>query len=149
MNEIRERIEADVKSAMKAGDKVRVSTLRMVSSELKNERIARGEDLNEDAVIGVLARARKQRLEAEEQYREGGRVDLAEKEAAEAAIIQEYLPEPIPDEELEQLIDAAIAETGATSPRDMGAVMGRVMPDVRGRVEGSEVSRRVKGRLSG
>lgn len=149
MNEIRERIEADVKSAMKAGDKVRVSTLRMVSSELKNERIARGEDLDEDAVIGVLAKARKQRLEAEEQYREGGRVDLAEKEAAEAAIIQEYLPEPIPDEELEQLIDAAIAETGATSPRDMGAVMGRVMPDVRGRVEGSEVSRRVKGRLSG
>lgn len=149
MNEIRERIEADIKSAMKAGDKVRVSTLRMVSSELKNERIARGEDLDEDAVIGVLAKARKQRLEAQEQYREGGRVDLAEKEAAEAAIIQEYLPEPIPDEELEQLIDAAIAETGATSPRDMGAVMGRVMPDVRGRVEGSEVSRRVKGRLSG
>lgn len=149
MNEIRERIEADIKSAMKAGDKVRVSTLRMVSSELKNERIARGEDLEEDAVVAVLAKARKQRLEAEEQYREGGRVDLAEKEAAEAAIIQEYLPEPIPDEELEQLIDAAIAETGATSPRDMGAVMGRVMPDVRGRVEGSEVSRRVKGRLSG
>lgn len=149
MNEIRERIEADVKSAMRAGDKLRVSTLRMLSSELKNERIAKGEDLDEDEVVGVLAKARKRRLEAEEQYRDAGRADLAEKEAAEADIIQEYLPEPIGVDELDRLIDAAIAETGATSKRDMGAVMGRVMPDVRGRVEGSEVSRRVRARLAG
>lgn len=149
MNEIRERIEADVKSAMRAGDKLRVSTLRMLSSELKNERIAKAEDLDEDEVVGVLAKARKRRLEAEEQYRDAGRADLAEKEAAEADIIQEYLPEPIGDDELDRLIDAAIAETGATSKRDMGAVMGRVMPDVRGRVEGSEVSRRVRARLAG
>lgn len=149
MNETRETIDADLKAAMKAGDKLRVSTLRMVSSELSNARIEKGEDLDEEEVVAVLARARKQRLESEEQYRDGGREDLAEKEAAEATIIQEYLPEPIPEEELDELIDAAIAETGATSVKDMGAVMGRVMPDVRGRAEGSEVSRRVKERLTG
>lgn len=149
MNETRETIESDLKAAMKAGDKLRVSTLRMVSSELANARIEKGENLDEDEIVAVLARARKQRLESEEQYRSGGRDDLAEKEAAEAAIIQEYLPEPIPEEELDELIDAAIAETGATSVKDMGAVMGRVMPDVRGRAEGSEVSRRVKERLTG
>ena len=149
MNDTRERIEADLKSAMKAGDRTRVSTLRMVTSELKNARIDKGEDLEEDEVVGVLAKAQKQRRESEEQYRDAGRDDLADKEAAEAEIIQEYLPEPISDEELSELIDAAIAETGATSMSDMGAVMGRVMPDVRGRAEGSEVSRRVRERLSG
>ena len=148
MNETRERIDADLKAAMKEGDKVRVSTLRMVSSELQNARIEKGEDLEEDEIVAVLAKAKKQRAESEEQYREAGRDDLADREAAEAAIIGEYLPEPIPDEELDELIDAAIAETGATSMNEMGAVMGRVMSEVRGRVEGSEVSRRVRERLS-
>lgn len=149
MNAIRERIEADLKAAMKAGEKLKVSTLRMVNSELKNARIDKGRDLEEDEVIGVVSKAQKQRREAEEQYREGGREELAEKEAAEAEILQAYLPEPVSDAELDEAIDAAIAETGATEMKDMGAVMGRVMEQVRGRAEGSEVSRRVKERLQG
>lgn len=147
MNAIRERIEADLKAAMKAGEKLKVSTLRMVNSALKNERIDKGRDLEEDEVIAVVSKAQKQRREAEEQYREGGREELAEKEAAEAEILQAYLPEPISDEALDEAIEAAIAETGATGMKDMGAVMGRVMEQVRGRAEGSEVSRRVKERL--
>lgn len=149
MNPIRERIEADLKAAMKAGEKLKVSTLRMVNAALKNERIDRGRDLEEDEVIGVVAKAQKQRREAEEQYREGGRDELAEKEASEAEILQAYLPDPLPEEELDELIEGAIAETGATGMKDMGAVMGRVMAEARGRVEGAEVSRRVKARLKG
>lgn len=147
MTEIQERIEHDLRGALKAGEKLRVSTLRLLSSELKNRRIELGRDLDDEEAIDVLARARKQRLESIEQYRAGGREDLADRETAEAAIIDEYLPEPVSDEELDGLIDAAIAETGATSPKEMGAVMGRVMPQLRGRADGAEVSRRVRDRL--
>lgn len=147
MSEIAERIREDQKGAMKAGDKTRLSTLRMVSSELQNRRIAEGRELEDDEVIEVLARARKQRREAAEQYEEGGRDDLADKELAEEAIIAEYLPEPLSDDELDRLIDGAIEATGASSVKEMGAVMGRVMPQVKGRAEGSEVSARVRKRL--
>lgn len=147
MSEIAERIREDQKGAMKAGEKTRLSTLRMVSSELQNRRIAEGRELEDDEVIEVLARARKQRREAAEQYEEGGRDDLARKELAEEAIIAEYLPEPLSDDELDRLIDEAIEATGASSMKGMGAVMGHVMPQTRGRAEGSEVSARVRERL--
>lgn len=147
MNEITERITADLKRAMKGGEKLRVSTLRLLASELKNRRIELGRDLEEDEVIAVVSRARKQRAEAEGQYREGGREDLADKEAAEARILDEYLPEPVSEEELDRMIDAAVAEAGATGPQQMGAVMGRLMPQLRGRVDGAVVSRKVKERL--
>ena len=92
-------------------------------------------------------RALKQRRESEEQFSKGGRPELAAREAAEAEVIRGYLPEPLADEELDIMIDAAIAEAGATSLKDMGAVMGRLMPMVKGRAEGSVVSARVKERL--
>lgn len=147
MNEVAERIREDQKRAMKAGERIRLSTLRMLASELQNRRIEKGEDLDDEDVIEVLARARKQRREAAEQYEEGGREDLAEKERAEEAIIDEYLPEPLSDDELDRMIEEAIEATGAASPGDMGAVMGRVMPRAKGRVDGSEVSARVRERL--
>lgn len=147
MSEITERISEDQKAAMKAGEKIRLSTLRMVSSELQNRRIEEGRDLEDDEVIEVLSRARKQRREAAEQYEEGGREDLAEKERAEEKIIAEYLPEPLSDDELDRLIDDAIETTGASSMKEMGAVMGRVMPQAKGRAEGSRVSARVRERL--
>lgn len=142
-----ERIQEDQKRALKAQEKERLSALRLLSSELQNRRIELGRDLTDEDAIEVLLRALKQRRESEEQFTKGGRPELAVREAAEAEVIRQYLPEPLEDEELDGMIDAAIAEAGATSMRDMGAVMGRLMPMVKGRAEGSVVSARVKERL--
>jgi hypothetical protein len=142
-----ERIQEDQKRALKAQEKERLSALRLLSSELQNRRIELGRDLTDEDAIEILLRVLKQRRESEEQFTKGGRPELAVREAAEAEVIREYLPEPLADEELDGMIDAAIAEAGATSMRDMGAVMGRLMPMVKGRAEGSVVSARVKERL--
>lgn len=147
MGGIVERIQADQTAALKARERERVSALRLLTAELQNRRIELGRDLTDEDAIEILTRALKQRREAEEQFSRGGRPELAAKEAAEADVIREYLPEPIAEEELSRLIDAAIAETGATSMRDMGAVMGRLMPAIKGRAEGAVVSARVKERL--
>ena len=147
MNGIVDRIQQDQKTALKARERERVSALRLLSSELTNKRIELGRDLTDDDAIAVLTRALKQRRESEEQFVKGGRPELAAKEAAEAEVIRAYLPEPIAEDELSRMIDAAIAETGATSMRDMGAVMGRLMPELKGRADGSIVSARVKERL--
>lgn len=142
-----ERIQADQKSALKAGEKERLSTLRLLSSDLKNRRIELGEDLTDEDAIEVLMKALKQRRESEEQYARGGRPELAAREAAEAEVIRGYLPAQISGEELDAMVDDAIAESGATSLKDMGAVMGRLMPKLKGRAEGAAVSARVKERL--
>ena len=142
-----ERIQAEQKLALKAGEKERLSGLRLLSSELQNRRIELGRAVSDDEAIEVLMRALKQRRESEEQFAKGGRPELAAREAAEAEVIRSFLPEPLTDEELDAMIDAAIAETGATSLREMGAVMGHLMPLVKGRAEGSAVSARVKERL--
>ena len=142
-----ERIREDQMVALKARDKDKVSALRLLSSELKNRRIELGRDLTDEDAIEVLMRALKQRREAEEQFTKGGRPELAAREAAEAELIRMFLPLPLSPEELERMIDAAIAETGATSMRDMGVVMGRLMPEIKGRAEGAVVSARVKERL--
>ena len=142
-----ERIQADQKSALKAGEKERLSGLRLLSSELGNRRIELGRDLTDEDAIEVLMKALKQRRESEEQYAKGARPELAAREAAEAEVIRGYLPAQLSDEELNAMIDAAIAESGATMMKDMGAVMGRLMPKVKGRAEGAVVSARVKERL--
>jgi hypothetical protein len=142
-----ERIQAEQTLALKAGEKDRLSGLRLLSSELQNRRIELGRALSDDEAIEVLMRALKQRRESEEQFTKGGRPELAAREAAEAEVIRSFLPEPLSDEELDAMVDAAIAETGATSLREMGAVMGHLMPMVKGRAEGSAVSARVKERL--
>ena len=142
-----ERIQAEQTLALKAGEKERLSGLRLLSSELQNRRIELGRALSDDEAIEVLMRALKQRRESEEQFTKGGRPELAAREAAEAEVIRSFLPEPLSDDELDAMVDAAIAETGATSLREMGAVMGHLMPMVKGRAEGSAVSARVKERL--
>jgi uncharacterized protein YqeY len=142
-----ERIQADQKSALKAGEKDRLSALRLLSSELKNRRIELGRDLSDEDAIEVLMKALKQRRESEEQYTIGDRPELAAREAAEAEVIRGYLPAQLSDEELDAMIDAAIAEAGASTMKDMGAVMGRLMPKLKGRAEGAVVSARVKERL--
>jgi len=150
MAALKDRLKADLTSAIRAKDEVRKSTIRMALSAISTEESSgdSARELTDDEIITVLTREAKRRREAAEAFRDGGRADSAEREEAEAAVIAEYLPEPLSEAELEQIIDAAIAETGASSPRDMGRVMKIVQPQVRGRAEGSAVAAAVKARLA-
>jgi len=137
-----EQVRGDMTSAMKAGEKERVGALRLVLSELQRAQ----KDGNADEQ-GVLRRERKRRLEAAEQFRGGGRPELAEQEEAEAKIIEGYLPAALDDAELDAIVAAAIAETGASDPRDMGQVMKIVMARSGGRADGKRASARVREAL--
>jgi uncharacterized protein len=142
--QIAERIKSDVASAMKAGERDRVTALRLVLSELqKDEKEGAGDEL------AVLRRERKRRREAAEAYREASRQDLADAEDFEAQIIETYLPAELSDQELDGLVEKAVAETGAESPRDMGKVIKHVMAAAGGRADGRRVSTKVKDVLSG
>jgi uncharacterized protein YqeY len=134
-----EQIQADVKDAMKAGEKQRVHALRLVVNELQKAAKENGGD-----ELEVLQRERKRRFEAAEAYRDGGRTDLAEAEEHEAELIAGYMPEQLSDEELNAIVGDAVAESGATSPKEMGKVMALVMPQVKGRADGKRVSNTVK-----
>ncbi|HWF23818.1 MAG TPA: GatB/YqeY domain-containing protein [Solirubrobacteraceae bacterium] len=141
---VMDQVRTDITSAMKAGEKTRVGALRMVLSELQK---AVKEGSSDE--VAVLRRERKRRIEAAEQFRNGGRPELAEQEESEAELIDGYLPAQLPDAELDALVSAAIAETGATDPKDMGQVMKAVMAKVDGRADGKRVSGRVREVLSG
>jgi uncharacterized protein len=140
--QVAERIRADVTAAMKAGDRDRVKALRLVLSELLKAAKEGGDD--EQA---VLRRERKRRRESEQAYRDAGREDLAAGEAYEAAAIEAYLPAELSDADLDALVATAVAETGATSQRDMGRVMKQVMASAGGRADGKRVSTKVKEAL--
>jgi uncharacterized protein len=140
--QIADRIKSDVSSAMKAGERERVSALRLVLSELQKS--AKDGDGDE---LAVLRRERKRRREAETAYRDAERGDLAQTEAYEASIIEGYLPAELSDAELDALVATAIAETGAESPRDMGKAIKHVMSAAGGRAEGKRVSGKVKEAL--
>ncbi len=146
---LKERIMADMKEAMKAKDTVRLSTLRLLLSEIKNKEIDKRGELTDDEILAVIQKAVKQRRESIQQYKDGGREDLAEKEQKELEVLEAYLPQPLSEEELISLIDEVIKEVGATSMRDMGKVMREIMPKVRGRADGKLVNELVKKRLSG
>ena len=139
-----EQVKDDVKAAMKAGDRERVATLRLVLSELQKAEKEGGDD-----EVAVLRRERKRRHEAATAYREAGRDELAEAEEAEAAVIEEYLPAELSDDELAVIVDEAIAESGAESPAEMGAVMKIAMGKAAGRADGARVSSMAKERLAG
>ena len=144
--ELSERLKADTTAAMKAGEKERVGALRMLSAAvLQAQKDARGGDAD---TVAVLQRERKRRLESAETYREAGRDDLAGAEEREAALIEGYLPEQLSDEELHALVGDAVAELGASSPKEMGKVMAVVMPKVEGRADGKRVSAVVKEKLT-
>ena len=141
--QITERIRADVTAAMKAGERDRVSALRLVLSELqKDAKEGAGDELV------VLRRERKKRREAEEAYRAAGRTEQADAEAFEATTIDTYLPAELGDDELAALVATAVAETGASSPRDMGRVIKQVMEAAGGRADGKRVSTKVKEALN-
>ena len=138
-----DQVKTDVTAAMKAGERERVHALRLIVNELqKAEKDAAGDDL------AVLQRERKRRLEAADAYRDGGRTDLAEAEEREAEIISSYMPEQVSDEELDAIVGDAVAESGATSPQELGKVMALVMPRVKGRADGKRVSAAVKEKLT-
>jgi uncharacterized protein len=138
-----EQVQSDVNAAMKSGDRERVQTLRVVVSELQK---AQKEGLGDE--VEVLQRERKRRIEAADAYTEGGRDDLANAERAEAELIESYLPEQISDDELHAIVGDAVAESGASSPKEMGKVMSLVMPKVKGRADGKRVSAVVKEKLT-
>lgn len=139
---ILDQVQADTKAAMKAGERDKVGALRMVANSLQQEaKAGKGDE------VGALRRERKRRLEAAEAYREGGSVDRAEAEEAEAKLIQRYLPTEMSDQELGTLVAEAIEESGAEGPGDTGKVMGVVMPKVDGRAGGKRVSEAVRERL--
>jgi uncharacterized protein YqeY len=141
--QIADRIRADVTAAMKAGERDRVTALRLVLSEL--QKAAKEGDADE---LAVLRRERKRRREAESAYRDAGREDLASGEAFEAEAIEAYLPAELSDSELGALVTAAVQETGASGPRDMGRVIKQVMEAAGGRADGRRVSTKVKEALS-
>jgi uncharacterized protein YqeY len=139
---ITDQVRTDMNGAMKARETERVGALRMVLSELQKAAKEGGTD-----ELAVLRRERKRRLEAAEQFRQGGRPELAEREESEAELIASYLPAELDDSELDAIVNAAIAETGASSPRDMGAVMKAVMAKAQGRADGKRASARVREAL--
>jgi len=141
-----QRIESAMRDAMRARDQRRTQTLRMAMAAAHNQRIARGRELTDDEVVDVVVRQVKQRRESIELYRAGGREDRAAEEEAEAAILAEFLPQQLSEDEVESLVRAAVAETGASGPGDLGRVMGRVSPQTKGRADGrlvSDIARRV------
>ena len=145
-------LEKDVKEqiniALKAGDKIEVSVLRMLLSEIKNKRIEeRVDDLPEEGVNALMQKMAKRHKESIEKFKEGERDDLVEKETSELAILEKYLPEQISEEELKKIVYEAIARTGASSMKDMGRVMSDVMAQVKGRADGSAISRIAKEKL--
>jgi uncharacterized protein YqeY len=142
------RIEDELKDAMRARDQERTDTLRMTLASLRSAEKELQRPLKDDEELQVLQRERKRRNEAAEAFREGGRLERAEKEERELAVIEEFMPEPMSEEDIERIIDDAIAETGATSLRDLGRVMADVMPQVAGRADGSTVSQLVREKLA-
>jgi hypothetical protein len=137
------QVQDDVKSAMKAGERERVHALRMIADALQKAEKDNGGD-----PVEILQRERKRRLEAAEAYRDGGRSDAAEAEEREADLIASYLPEQLSDDDLRAIVGDAVAESGASSPQELGKVMAVVMPKVKGRADGKRVSAAVKEMLT-
>jgi len=144
----KDRLQEDVKAALKAGNKTRLGVLRMVMAAIKQREVDSRESLDEANVLGVLEKMVKMRQDAATQFELGGRGDLVAKETAEIEIIREYLPQPLDDAALTALIEAVITSTGAAGPRDMGRVMSELKERAAGRIDMGAVSQRVRDRLS-
>ena len=146
---LKSRIQDDVKNAMRAQQRERLAVLRLVTAAIKQKEVDERIELDDAQVLAVLDKMVKQRRESLEQYRSAGRDDLADQEAFELELIQTYLPEPLAEDELAELIRKNIEDTGASSIRDMGAVMNALRPQVQGRADMKAVSQAVKNQLMG
>lgn len=145
---LKNRIQSDMKAAMKGGDRDRLKIVRMLLAAIKQLEVDEQKELDDAAVTGVLTKMVKQRRDSVRQFTDGGRDDLAATEQAEIEILETYLPEPLGEAELDSLIDSAIRDTGAAGMRDMGKVMAIVKREAEGRADMGAVSARVKSRLS-
>jgi uncharacterized protein len=143
-----EAMEAEIKEAMRARDTERRDALRLIVNALKGSEKELMRPLSDEEELQVLQRERKRRLEAAEAFRAGGREEQAEAEERELAILEEFMPEPLTEDEIEDIVDDAIAEVGATSMADLGRVMADVMPQIAGRADGSVVSQIVREKLA-
>lgn len=150
MATLRERIDAELKEAMRSKDETSTSTLRMLKSAIRYKEVEPGATgpLDDSAIVQVIGTLIKQRRDSVEQYQAAGRAELAEKELREIAVLQRYLPAQLSPDELRAEVQKAIAESGAKGPKDMGAVMKILMPRVQGKAEGKAVSEEVKAQLS-
>ena len=137
---LRERLQDDTTAAMRSGDTLRRDVLRLVQNAIYNADKAKHTTMSDDEIVGVITREVKTRRESIEAFRKGGREDLAAKEEAEIAILADYLPAALSDDELQALVDEGVAATGATSARDLGKVMGWLSPKIRGRADGKVAS---------
>lgn len=146
---LKDQLLDDIKQAMRAGDKARLTTLRMASAAVKQREVDERIEADDGVVLATLEKMIKQRRESAEQYRAGNRAELAAVEEAEIAILQHYLPEPLSEAALVELIDQAIADTGASGMADMGKVMGRIKAQAQGRADMGQVSSLVRARLAG
>jgi uncharacterized protein YqeY len=142
------RLESELKEAMVARDAERRNTLRLILASLRSAEKELQRPLHDDEELQVLQRERKRRTEAVEAFRAGGREEQADTEERELAVLEEFMPEPLSEDELEEIVDDVIAEVGATSMRDIGRVMADVMPQVAGRADGSAVSQLVREKLA-
>lgn len=145
---LKERIKDDMKAAMKGGDKSRLGVIRLILAAIKQVEVDERIELDDARVILVLDKMLKQRRESIRQYSEAGRNDLADIESAEIVVIQDFMPQPLSDAEIDGLIANAVAETGATAIKDMGAVMALLKPQMQGRADMAQVSARIKAHFS-
>ena len=146
---LKARLTEDMKQALKAGDKPRLSVIRMALAAVKQREVDDRAELDDSQIVGVIEKMIKQRRDSAAQYRSGNREDLAASEEAEVEVLAGYLPEPLSDAEIDALIEEAITTTGAESMRDMGGVMNQIRASAQGRADMGAVSARVKARLSG
>ncbi len=146
--DLKTQLTHDLKDGLRSGDKLRVSVIRLLSAMIKNREVDKRSPLTDPEVLQAISTSCKQRQEAIEQYRQGGRDDLASKETAELAILQSYLPKPLTTEELQGLVQEAIREAQVTSAKEMGKVMALLMPRVTGRADGKVVNNMVRENLS-
>ena len=148
MTDLKTRITEDVKIAMKAGEKERVSLLRMLTAELKQREVVEQIVLTDAAVIAAIEKMLKQRKDSEQQFRAAGRAELADKEASEIAGLMVYLPAQLSDAELDAILSRVIADTGAAGPKDMGKVMAAIKPLVAGKTDMGALSAKIKAKLA-
>lgn len=147
MSDLIAHIKTDMKTAMRNKDKQRLGTIRMIQSEFKRIEVDERIELDDARALAVLDKMRKQRVDAEKQYQDADRKDLAEIERFEIGVIESFLPQPLSDDEINALINQAVADTGANSMADMGKVMGQLKPQVQGRADMGQLSKQIKARL--
>lgn len=149
MADLKARLSGEMKEALKAGEKVRLSALRLLAAAVKNREVELRRETTEEEFVEVVAREVKRRKEAADAYEKAGRQDLLDREREEQAALETYLPAGLSEHEVAALVEEAIASTGATGPADLGKVMGHVMARAKGRVDGTRVNALVRSRLEG